>query len=191
MGKLNEAAQVSTIGSEYVLLTDSNGLPVRISKNNLAEVIRSVMNEATTEKNGLKPASDVRKEKMIATQTSRVVYECNNTTAMSSSLFISLAAYGGGPMTLFYMTINRSADILKAPAIILNRIGGANAPTTPRFKMWSNESTGVFKIILEHTQYTPSIYVKLLNTILPSTDAIPLSVANQDEVDAAMYIDVT
>ncbi|KAA5416525.1 hypothetical protein [Bacteroides cellulosilyticus] len=191
MGKLNEAAQVSTIGSEYVLLTDSNGLPVRISKNNLAEVIRSVMNEATTEKNGLKPASDVRKEKMIATQTSRVVYECNNTTAMSTSLLISLAAYGGGPMTLFYMTINRSADILKAPAIILNRIGGANAPTTPRFKMWSNESTGVFKIILEHTQYTPSIYVKLLNTILPSTDAIPLSVANQDEVDAATYIDVT
>ena len=32
MGKLNEAAKVSTIGSEYVLLTDSNGLPVRISK---------------------------------------------------------------------------------------------------------------------------------------------------------------
>lgn len=191
MGKLNEAAQVSTIGSEYVLLTDSNGLPVRISKNNLAEVIRSVMNEATTEKNGLKPASDVRKEKMIATQTSRVVYECNNTTAMSTALLISLAAYGGGPMTLFYMTINRSADILKAPAIILNQIGGANAPTTPRFKMWSNESTGVFKIILEHTQYTPSIYVKLLNTILPSTDIIPLSVANQEEVDAAMYIDVT
>lgn len=191
MGKLNEAAQVSTIGSEYVLLTDSNGLPVRISKNNLAEVIRSVMNEATTEKNGLKPASDVRKEKMIATQTSRIVYECNSTTAMSSSLLISLAAYGGGPMTLFYMTINRSAGILKAPAIILNRIGGANAPTTPRFKMWSNESTGVFKIIFEHTQYTPSIYVKLLNTILPSTDAIPLSVANQDEVDAATYIDVT
>lgn len=191
MGKLNEAAQVSTIGSEYVLLTDSNGLPVRISKNNLAEVIRSVMNEATTEKNGLKPASDVRKEKMIATQTSRIVYECNSTTAMSSSLLISLAAYGGGPMTLLYMTISRSADILKAPAIILNRIGGANAPTTPRFKMWSNESTGVFKIILEHTQYTPSIYVKLLNTILPSTDAIPLSVANQEEVDTATYIDVT
>ena len=191
MGKLNEAAQVRTIGREYVLLTDSNGLPVRISKNNLAEVIRSVMNEATTEKNGLKPASEVRKEKMIATQASRVVYECNNTTAMSTSLLISLAAYGGGPMTLLYMTISRSADILKAPAIILNRIGGASAPTTPRFKIWHDESTGNFKIILEHTQYTPSIYVKLLNTILPSTDAIPLSVANQDEVDAAMYIDVT
>ena len=191
MGKLNEAAQVSTIGSEYVLLTDSNGLPVRISKNNLAEVIRSVMNEATTEKNGLKPASDVRKEKMIATQASRVVYECNNTTAMSTSLLISLAAYGGGPMTLFYMTINRSADILKAPAIILNRIGGANAPATPRFKIWSNENTGSFKIILEHTQYTPSVYVKILNTTTPGYDVVPLSVANQEEVDAATYIDVT
>lgn len=191
MGKLNETTQVNTIGSEFVLLTDSNGLPVRISKNNLAEVIRSVMNEATTEKNGLKPASDVRKEKMIATQTSRVVYECNNTTAMSTALLISLAAYGGGPMTFFYMTINRSADVLKAPSIILNRIGGANAPATLRFKIWSNENTGNFKIILEHTQYTPSIYVKLLNTILPSTDIIPLSVANQEEVDAATYIDVT
>lgn len=191
MGKLNEAAQVSTIVNEYVLLTDSNGLPVRISKNNLAEVIRSVMNEATTEKNGLKPASEVRKEKMIATQASRVVYECNNTTAMSTSLLISLAVYGGGPMTLLYMTINRSADVLKAPAIILNRIGGANAPTTPRFKIWHDESTGNFKIILEHTEYTPSIYVKLLNTISPSTDITPLSVANQEEVDAATYIDIT
>ena len=149
------------------------------------------MNEATTEKNGLKPASDVRKEKMIATQTSRVVYECNNTTAMSSSLFISLAAYGGGPMTLFYMTISRSADILKAPAIILNRIGGANAPATPRFKIWSNENTGSFKIILERTQYTPSVYVKILNTTTPGYDVVPLSVANQEEVDAATYIDVT
>lgn len=47
------------------------------------------------------------------------------------------------------------------------------------------------KIILEHTQYTPSIYVKLLNTILPSTDITPLSVANQEEVDTATYIEVT
>ena len=158
------------------------------------EVVNELINVvpvATTEKNGLNPASDVRKEKMIATQASRVVYECNNTTAMSTSLLISLAAYGGGPMTLLYMTISRSADVLKAPAIILNRIGGANAPTTPRFKIWHDESTGNFKIILEHTQYTPSIYVKLLNTILPSTDIIPLSVANQEEVDAATYIDVT
>lgn len=146
---------------------------------------------ATTEKNGLKPASDARKEKMIATLTSRIIYEGVSSTAISTSLLISLAAYGGGPMTLFYMTINRSVDVLKAPTIILNRIGGANAPTTLRFKVWSDESTGAFKIILEHTQHTPSIYIKILNTIIPTYDIVPLSVANQDEVDAATYIDVT
>ena len=129
---------------------------------------------------------------MIATTTSRIVYEgSSSTTAISTSLLISLAAYGGGPMTLFYMTINRSVDVLKAPTIILNRIGGANAPTTLRFKVWSDESTGAFKIILEHTQHTPSIYIKILNTIIPTYDIVPLSVANQDEVDAATYIDVT
>lgn len=160
-----------------------------------SDVVNELINTipvATTEKNGLKPASDVRQEKMIATTTSRIVYEgLSSTTAISTSLLISLAAYGGGSMTLFYMTINRSVDVLKAPTIILNRIGGANTPTTPRFKIWSNESTGAFKIILEHTQYTPSIYIKILNTIIPTYDIIPLSVANKDEVDAATYIDVT
>ena len=162
---------------------------------NSADVVNELITTipvATTEKNGLKPASDVRKEKMIATTTSRIVYEgSSSTTAISTSLLISLAAYGGGPMTLFYMTINRSVDVLKAPTIILNRIGGANAPTTLRFKIWSNESTGAFKIILEYTQHTPSIYIKILNTIIPTYDIVPLSVANQDEVDAATYIDVT
>ena len=101
------------------------------------EVVNELINVvpvATTEKNGLNPASDVRKEKMIATTTSRIVYEGASSTAISTSLLISLAAFGGGPMTLFYMAINRSVDILKTPAIILNRIGGASAPTTPRFR---------------------------------------------------------
>ena len=164
---------------------------VYLKDSDVVNELTDVIPVATTEKNGLNPASDVRKEKMIATVTSRIIYEGVSSTAISTSLLISLAAYGGGPMTLLYMTINRSADVLKAPAIILNRIGGANAPTTPRFKIWHDESTGNFKIILEHTQYTPSIYVKLLNTISPSTDITPLSVANQEEVDAATYIDVT
>lgn len=146
---------------------------------------------ATTEKNGLKPASDVRKERAMATQVSRVVYEWNTTTAMNTSLLISISVHGGGPMTLFYMAIYRSADILKPPTIILNRIGGANVPATPRFKIWSNESTGAFKIIFERTQFTPYIYVKILNTIISSTDSIPFSTANQGEVDAAVYIEET
>lgn len=47
------------------------------------------------------------------------------------------------------------------------------------------------RFFFERTQYTPAIYAKILNTISPSTDVIPLSAANQDEVDAATYIDVT
>ena len=158
----------------------------------------SVVNElitnipaATTEKNGLNPASDARKERAMATQVSRVVYEWNTTAVMNTSLLISISAFGGGSMTLFYMTLNRSADVLKAPTIILNRIGGANAPATPRFKIWTNESTGAFKVIFERTQFTPYIYAKILNTTISGTDSIPFSAANQEEVDAATYIDVT
>ena len=164
---------------------------VNLNSANVANELITTIPVATTEKNGLKPAKDVRQEKMIATSASRIIYEGVSSTAISTSLLISLAAYGGGPMTLFYMTINRSADVLKAPTIILNRIGGANAPATSRFKIWSNENTGSFKIILEHTQYTPSVYVKILNTITPGSDVVPLSLANQEEVDAATYIDVS
>lgn len=164
---------------------------VYLKDSDVVNELTDVIPVATTEKNGLNPASDVRKEKMIATVTSRIIYEGVSSTAISTSLLISLAAYGGGPMTLFYMTINRLVDVLKAPTIILNRIGGANAPATPRFKIWSNENTGSFKIILKHTQYTPSVYVKILNTTTPDYDVVPLSVANQEEVDAATYIDVT
>lgn len=164
---------------------------VDLNSANVANELITTIPVATTEKNGLKPAKDVRQEKMIATSASRIIYKGVSSTAISTSLLISLAAYGGGPMTLFYMTINRAADVLKAPPIILNRIGGANAPATPRFKIWSNENTGSFKIILEHTQHTPSVYVKILNTITPGSDVVSLSLANQEEVDAATYIDVS
>lgn len=158
-----------------------------------AEVVNELITTipvATSEKNGLKPASDVKMERRIQTTVSRVVYEMNTKTVISTSLLISIAAFGGGPMTLFYMTINRSTDVLKAPTIILNRIGGASTPSTPRFKVWSDGNTGAFKIIFERTQHTPAIYVKIMNTV-QTIDNIPLTEANQDEVDAATYIDVT
>ena len=160
---------------------------------NSADVVNELITTipvATTEKNGLKPASDVKMERRIQTTVSRVVYEMSTKTAISTSLLISIAAFGGGPMTLFYMTINRSTDVLKAPTIILNRIGGASTPSTPRFKVWSDEKTGAFKIIFERTQHTPAIYAKIMNTV-QTIDNIPLTEANQDEVDAATYIDVT
>lgn len=159
----------------------------------------SVVNElitnipaATTEKNGLKPANEVRMERRMQTAVSRVVYELNRDDVIcSTSLLISLSTFGGGPMTLFYMSINRNLGVYAAPTITLSRIGGASTPTSPRFKLWTNNDTGAFKIILERIQSTPAIYVKILNSLWVSSDSIPLSVANQDEVDAATYIGVT
>lgn len=53
MGKLNETTIVNSINSEYVLLTDSNGLPVRINKSNFAEAVRNTMGEVSIDKKGL------------------------------------------------------------------------------------------------------------------------------------------
>ena len=134
------------------------------------EVVNELINVvpvATTEKNGLNPASDVRMERRMQTTVSRVVYELNRDDVIcSTSLLISLSTFGGGPMTLFYMSINRNLDVYAAPTITLSRIGGASTPTSPRFKLWTNNDTWA------------------------SSDSVPLSVANQDEVDAATYIDV-
>lgn len=188
--KLNEAAQINSINDEYIVLIDTTGNPLRINKSNLAEAVRTAMSEATTDKNGLKSAKEVRMEKFMATTVSRVVYEWKTKTSLSTTLLISLTAAGDRAATLFFMSLNRSMNIVRAPIIILNRIGGIGVPSTPRFKIWLDENSGNFKIILERTEYTPSIFVKILQTNLPSTDAVPLSVANQDEVDAATYIDV-
>lgn len=164
---------------------------VYLNSADVVNELTDVIPVATTEKNGLKPASEVRMENMIQTTVSRVVYESTRTTSISTSLLISIAIHGGGPMILFYMTVYRSEGVLKKPTIVLNRLGGADTPTTPRFKIWGDENTGAFKIFFERTQYTPAIYVKILNTTTPSSDVIPLSAAVQDEVDAATYIDVT
>ena len=164
---------------------------VYLKDSDVVNELIDVVPVATTEKNGLKPAKDARMEKSMATTVSRVIYEWNSTIAVSTSLLISMTAAGDRTAILFFMSINRSANKLEAPIIILNRIGGAAVPSTPRFKIWLDKSNGYFKIILERTEYTPSIYAKILLSNLPTTDAIPLSVANQDEVDAATYIDVT
>lgn len=164
---------------------------VKLGNSDVIEEIRGCLPVVTADKNGLKPASEVRMENRMETIVSRVIYESDITTSISTSLLISLAAFGGGPMALFYMAINRSNGVLVAPTIILNRIGGASAPITPRFKMWSNENTGAFKIILERTLHTPAIYVKILNTIQTGSDRIPLTEAVQSEVDVATYINVT
>lgn len=164
---------------------------INLNSEEVKSELVDVIPVATAEKNGLKPANEVRFEKRMQTTVSRVVYEMNrDDTICSTSLLISLSTFGGGPMTLFYMSINRNLGVYDAPTITLSRIGGAGTPTSPRFKLWTNNA-GAFKIILERTQSTPAIYVKILNSLWVSSDSIPLSEANQDEVDAATYIDVT
>lgn len=159
----------------------------------------SVVNElitnipaATTEKNGLKPANEVRMERRMSTSFSLVIFEPEvSTNPKSTSLLISVAASGGGVMSHYLMSINRASGSTKKPSIVLNRIGGSASSNAPKFKLWADEDTGAFKVILERIQYTVGVYAKILNTFQPSSDGISFAVANQDEVDAATYIDVT
>lgn len=164
---------------------------IDIDNIGVVDSVRNKMAVATADNKGLMPTERMRLDRRIETVVSRVIYDVNYTTSMSTSLLISIAAFGGGPMTLFYMTINRANGALIRPTIILNRIGGAPLPPTPRFKVFANETNGFFKIILERTQHTPAIYVKMLNVVNVSSDSISFSEASQSEVDAATYIEVT
>ena len=162
---------------------------------NSADVVNELITTipvATTEKNGLKPASEVRMEGRLSTSSSLVIFEPEvSTNPKSTSLLISVAASGGGVMTHYLMSIKRASGSMKKPTIILNRIGGSSSSNVPKFKLWADENTGAFKVILERIQYTVGVYAKILNTFQSSSDGISFTIANQDEVDAATYIDVT
>lgn len=162
---------------------------------NSADVVNELITTipvATTEKNGLKPASEVGMEGRLSTSSSLVIFEPEvSTNPKSTSLLISVAASGGGVMTHYLMSINRASGSMKKPTIILNRIGGSSSSNVPKFKLWADENTGAFKVILERIQYTVGVYAKILNTFQSSSDGISFTIANQDEVDAATYIDVT
>lgn len=74
--KLNESMQVGSINSEYIALIDSNGNPVRISRADLAEVIRLVMSEATKERKGL-ASVDLFKRSMQYYPAEKYIHLCN------------------------------------------------------------------------------------------------------------------
>ena len=79
---------------------------------NSADVVNELITTipvATTEKNGLKPASEVRMEGRLSTSSSLVIFEPEvSTNPKSTSLLISVAASGGGVMTHYLMSINRA-----------------------------------------------------------------------------------
>lgn len=85
--KLNESTQVSSINSEYIALIDSNGNPVRISRADLAEVIRLVMSEATKERKGL-ASVDLFKRSMQSYLAEKYVHLCNLTVSYANCQFL-------------------------------------------------------------------------------------------------------
>lgn len=157
MGKLNEAAQVSTIGSEYVLLTDSNGLPVRISKNNLAEAIRSVMNEADIDNKGLMPAGLIGSKN---TQASVLLCETTN-TAITGSILLAISATTTGTPNLYFITIARSSNSTSNPTVKVKVLSG-----TYNIKIiGKTDESGKCRIYAERIEYTPVLKALVMNTL--------------------------
>lgn len=121
MGKLSEAAIVNSINSEYVLLTDSNGLPVRISKNNLAEVIRGVMNEANITDKGLMPSGMIGSMNKGA---STLLCETRSIT-VTASMLLSISATTTGLPNLYFITMARASGNTGDPIIKVKVLAGS------------------------------------------------------------------
>lgn len=156
MGKLNEAAQVSTIGSEYVLLTDSNGLPVRISKNNLAEAVRSVMSEANIINKGLMPAGLIGSKNVMAS-----VLLCETrSTAVTASMFLSISATTTGLPNLYFITMARASDNTGDPIIKVKVLAGSYNMKI----IGKTDADGKCKVYAERNQFTPVLDVIAMST---------------------------
>lgn len=170
MGKLSEAAIVNSINSEYVLLTDSNGLPLRISKNNLAEAVRSVMSEANIINKGLMPAGLIGSKNVMAS-----VLLCETTAlAITGSILLSVSATTSGIPNLYFISMGRA--------------GGSTGNPTVRVKVLSGDYTikiigktdadGKCKVYAERNQFTP-----ILNVIAMSTHGITMKMEIADNSD--------
>lgn len=163
---------------------------IDIKDASIAEEIRKNMAVATITDKGLMPANLMKEEARVSMAGSLLMYKNQGTSGatISTSLLISVSAYGGGQMSLLYMTIRRSGGIVTAPSIYLKRICGETVPYNNRFKLLNNDVTGEFSIFMERTIYTPAIYVKILNTIASLIETLPMTLVSQDDIDSAAYI---
>lgn len=170
MGKLNDSTIVNSINSEYVLLTDSNGLPLRISKNNLAEAVRSVMSEANIINKGLMPAGLIGSKNVMAS-----VLLCETTSlAITGSILLSVSATTSGIPNLYFISMGRA--------------GGSTGNPTVRVKVLSGDYTikiigktdadGKCKVYAERNQFTP-----ILDVIAMSTYGITMKMEIADNSD--------
>ncbi len=157
MGKLSEAAIVNSINSEYVLLTDSNGLPVRISKNNLAEAVRSVMSEANIINKGLMPAGLIGSKNVMAS-----VLLCETvTSAITGSILLSVSATTSGIPNLYFISMGRAGSSTGNPTVRVKVLSGDYTIKI----IGKTDAEGKCKIYAERTQYTPVLNVLSMNTV--------------------------
>lgn len=170
MGKLSEAAIVNSINSEYVLLTDSNGLPVRISKNNLAEVIRGVMNEANITDKGLMPSGMIGS---INKGASTLLCETQSIT-VTASMLLSISAVTTGLPNLYFITMARASGNTGNPIIKVKVLSGSYNMKI----IGKTDADGKCKIYAERNQFTP-----ILDVIAMSTYGITMKMETADNSD--------
>lgn len=170
MGKLSEAAIVNSINSEYVLLTDSNGLPVRISKNNLAEAVRSVMSEANIINKGLMPAGMIGSMNKGA---STLLCETRS-TAVTASMLLSISATTTGLPNLYFITMARASGNTGNPIIKVKVLSGSYNMKI----IGKTDADGKCKIYAERNQFTP-----ILDVIAMSTYGITMKMETADNSD--------
>ena len=170
MGKLSEAAIVNSINSEYVLLTDSNGLPVRISKNNLAEVIRGVMNEANITDKGLMPSGMIGS---INKGASTLLCETQSIT-VTASMLLSISAVTTGLPNLYFITMARTTGNTGDPIINVKVLAGSYNMKI----IGKTDADGKCKVYAERNQFTP-----ILDVIAMSTYGITMKMEIADNSD--------
>lgn len=156
MGKLSEAAIVNSINSEYVLLTDSNGLPLRISKNNLAEAVRSVMSEANIINKGLMPAGLIGSKNVMAS-----VLLCETTAlAITGSILLSVSATTSGIPNLYFISMGRAGGSTGNPTVRVKVLSGNYTIKI----IGKTDADGKCKVYAERNQFTPILDVIAMRT---------------------------
>lgn len=170
MGKLNDTAIVNSINSEYVLLTDSNGLPVRISKNNLAEAVRSVMSEANIINKGLMPAGLIGSKNVMAS-----VLLCETTAlAITGSILLSVSAITSGRPNLYFISMGRAVGSTGNPTVRVKVLSGDYTIKI----IGKTDAEGKCKVYAERNQFTP-----VLDVIAMSTYGITMKMEIADNSD--------
>lgn len=170
MGKLNDTTIVNSINSEYVLLTDSNGLPLRISKNNLAEAVRSVMSEANIINKGLMPAGLIGSKNVMAS-----VLLCETTAlAITGSILLSVSATTSGIPNLYFISMGRAGGSTGNPTVRVKVLSGNYTIKI----IGKTDADGKCKVYAERNQFTP-----ILDVIAMSTYGITMKMEIADNSD--------